>query len=137
MNKKQKENICFRSAMCDIIAHSILKRNVKRLYFDRRTYAYEKDMVHFTWGGERCVLYAIEKPDFEKGVIPMLVKAKNRRKNPELWGVEIPIDELQCKTLERIAYETYDWCKEAEDEDFDDVKKEKVADWLDTNYENL
>lgn len=136
MKKEQKERHIFRCAMADIIIDSLRKRNMKYLDFKENTYENSNDMVHFKWHGKKCRLYEVAMPNLENGTMECIVRAKPTTEY-STYRITINISELRCKTMERIAYEVYDWLKDAEDKDFEEVRKEYVANWFDSDYNYL
>jgi len=137
MNKEQKERHIFRCAMADIIIDSLRKRNMKYLEFKENTYENSNDMVHFTWNGTKCRLHEVAMPNLEDGTMECIVRANPTKKGVSTYRITINISDLRCKTMERIAYEVYDWLKNENDEDFEAVRKEYVANWFDSDYNYL
>lgn len=128
MKKAQKENLVFRYAMLSIIADCV-RKNGRRIYLDG--YERESDRVSFTNEGHYCTLYGVDAPKEDDGLLPLTVRT-NLQKKKELWLVTLSIASFRCSTLERIAYEVYDYTKRENDEDWEVYCKEVVANWYDS-----
>lgn len=135
-------NSIARFAYLDLIADSIKKQGDHYYIVYLQGYSYESDMVHFTYGGKRCILYgvAIDEDSIDTGDFYILVKAKNGKPEDsvrntkaghELWEVPVNVKDFRFKTLDRIAYEVYDYCKREDDDDYEEARKEYIADGMD------
>ena len=135
-------NSITRFAYLDLISDSIKKQGKHYYIVYLQGYSYESDMVHFTYGGKRCVLYgvAIDEDSIETGDFYILVKAKNGKPEDsvrntkaghELWEVPVNVKDFRFKTLDRIAYEVYDYCKREDDDDYEEARTEYIADGMD------
>ena len=137
-------NNATRFAYLDLIEDSIKKQGDNYYIVYLQGYENESDMVHFTYGGKKCVLYGVGlfEDSMETGEFIILVKAKNG--TPEdairnskagfcLWEVTVDVKDFRFKTLDNIAYEVYDYCKREDDDDYEEARKEYIAGWMD-NY---
>lgn len=95
-------------------------------------YAYDSDRVHFTYGGKKCLLYGIGGINTETGDFTVQVIATNDGVR-DIWELPVNVKDFRFKTLDRIAYEVYDFCKGEEDDEYEDVIKEYIAGGMD-NY---
>jgi hypothetical protein len=59
MKRKTIRNINRRTALVEVIREALSRAGQDRLRFDASSYRSEKDMVHFTAEGHRCILYGI------------------------------------------------------------------------------
>ena len=89
-------------------------------------------MVRFSSHGHKCTLLAVKCPNPELSVLELTVLTELNGKKER---VEVPLfmSDLHINTVIRIANEVYDllWIPE-EDDDWDIVYKEYVANFLDT-----
>lgn len=96
-------------------------------------YESDKDRVHFKNARRRCILYGVKhasKEDLDDGIINLILLAKNP--DLDVWDVRLNINTFRVDTLEKIAYEVYDWCRGEDWDDWEDYRRELVANWLDT-----
>ena len=126
-----------RRAYLDIIHDSIKKLGEKYHIVHLTGYENDNQRVAFQYAGKKCKLYAVSLPDFDKGTIVLVVFAKNGGEKEELWGVSVEVRDLRLKTLDRIAYEVYDYCKGEDDRDYEDEVKDTLAGWMDNYRESL
>ena len=133
MKKAQKENHIVRVANLDIITECLWRNNGR---IDLDGYENDSQRVHFTNCGHKCVLYGVVKTQWEEGTMTLLVRTTHEGVD-DIFEVTLGIDGFRIDTLKRIAYEVYDYIKDAEDEDFDFVYKDVVGGWLDTLYKKL
>lgn len=131
-------NSIAKHAYIELIADSLAKLSVNRLEMDG--YDNDSDRVHFKYGGTKCTLYGVMYPDCvhhsdEPDVLTVIVRARRPElsKDTELFELPIEAREFRFKTLDRIAYEVYDYCKGPDDDDYEEVIKQYIAGWMD-NY---
>ena len=135
-------NSIAKHAYLDLIIDSIKKQGNRYYIVYLQGYSYESDMVHFTYGGKRCVLYgvAIDEDSIDTGDFYILVKAKNGKPEDsvrntkaghELWEVPVNVKDFRFKTLDRIAYEVYDYCKREDDDEYEEARTEYIANGMD------
>jgi hypothetical protein len=121
-------NSIARFAYLELIDDTLKLLSVNRLEMDG--YAYDSDRVRFTYGGKKCLLYGIGNINTETGDFTIQVIATNNGIR-DIWELPVNVKDFQFKTLDRIAYEVYDFCRREEDDDYEDVRKEYIADGMD------
>lgn len=121
-----------RIAYLEVIYDSIKKLGSKYHIVHLEGYSDLKDRVQFTYGGKKCYLYAVGLPNLETGDFTIQVRAKNKDVLT-LWELPVNVQDFRFKTLDRIAYEVYDYCKEEDDQEYEEVRKEYIAGGMD-NY---
>jgi hypothetical protein len=121
-------NSITRFAYLELIDDTLKLLSVNRLEMDG--YAYDSDRVRFTYGGKKCLLYGIGNINTETGDFTIQVIATNNGIR-DIWELPVNVKDFQFKTLDRIAYEVYDFCRREEDDDYEDVRKEYIADGMD------
>ena len=135
-------NSIAKHAYLDLIIDSIKKQGDNYYVVYLQGHSYESDMAHFTYGGKRCVLYGvgIDEDSIETGDFYILVKTKNGKPEDSirntkagqvLWEVPVNVKDFRFKTLDRIAYEVYDYCKREDDDEYEDARKEYIANGMD------
>ena len=131
---KRVGNDIVRYAYLDLITDSIKKLGDKYHTVHLQGYDTEADMVHFTYGGKRCVLYgvAIFGNSMETGKFAIQVIATNNGVR-DVWLLPVNVKDFRFKTLDRIAYEVYDYCKGEDDPDYEEARRDCIAGWMD-NY---
>lgn len=141
-------NSIAKHAYLDLIIDSIKKQGSHYYIVYLQGYSYESDMVHFTYGGKRCVLYgvAIDEDSIDTGDFYILVKAKNGKPEDSirntkagqvLWEVPVNVKDFRFKTLDRIAYEVYDYCKSEDDDEYEEARNEYIANGMDEYRESM
>ena len=123
-------NSIARFAYLELIDDTLKLLSVNRLEMDG--YAYDSDRVRFTYGGKKCLLYGIGNINTETGDFNIQVIATNDGVR-DVWELPVNVKDFRFKTLDRIAYEVYDFCKGEEDDEYEDVIKEYIAGGMD-NY---
>jgi hypothetical protein len=145
MRKKQKENHIVRLAIMDMLTDCLWRGWSKNAMSDKPLkkrgiildgYENEKDMVHFTNDGHKCILVGVSDVDMVEGLIHFILRTKLDG-NLDDYEVILPVESFRLNTLKRIAYEIYDYVGFGEDKDFEECYKETVANWFDTQYDNL
>lgn len=121
-------NSITRFAYLELIDDTLKLLSVNRLEMDG--YDSDNDRVHFTYGGKKCLLYGIGNINTETGDFTIQVIATNNGIR-DIWELPVNVKDFQFKTLDRIAYEVYDFCKGEEDEDYEEVRKEYIAGGMD------
>ena len=121
-------NSITRFAYLELIDDTLKLLSVNRLEMDG--YDRDNDRVHFTYGGKKCLLYGIGNINTETGDFNIQVIATNNGVR-DIWELPVNVKDFRFKTLDRIAYEVYDFCKGEEDDDYEDVRKEYIADGMD------
>lgn len=99
-------------------------------------YENDADRVHFTYAGKRCELYGVWIPDYQDVTKPSKLPMTVFCQEPgwkHLWDISVDVRDLRFKTLDRIAYEVYDYCKSADDPDYEEARTEYIAGEMD-NY---
>ena len=127
---KATGNSIARFAYLELIDDTLKLLSVNRL--EMGGYAYDSDRVHFTYGGKKCLLYGIGNINTETGDFNIQVIATNDGVR-DVWELPVNVKDFRLKTLDRIAYEVYDFCKGEEDDEYEDVIKEYIAGGMD-NY---
>ena len=117
-----------RFAYLELIDDSLKLLSVNHLEMDG--YAYDSDRVHFTYGGKKCLLYGIGGINTETGDFTIQVIATNDGVR-DAWELPVNVKDFRFKTLDRIAYEVYDYCKGENDDEYEDVIKEYIANGMD------
>ena len=132
-------NAISKHAYLELIADSLAKLSVNRL--EMGGYDNDADRVHFKYGGTRCTLYGVLYPDVHRvdrhDVLTLIVKARRPffSSKPELYELPINAKDFRFKTLDRIAYEVYDYCKGCDDDEYEEAIKEYIADEMDAYRE--
>lgn len=125
---KSSGNSIARFAYLELIDDSLKLLSVNRLEMDG--YADDGDRVQFTYGGKKCLLYGIGGINTETGDFTIQVIATNDGIQ-DIWELPVNVKDFRFKTLDRIAYEVYDFCKGENDDEYEDVIKEYIADGMD------
>ena len=141
----KKGNRVYKAALLQLIQDTMWDKAVAFVHTDEG-YSYESDMIHFSSDGHKCILLGVGCPKVEEGIIPLKVldlSLSEYKETPtglkKVKGVPVDVNlEMQflhIKTLERIANEVYDllWDPE-EDPDWEDIKKDYVSAFLDTDF---
>ena len=123
-------NSITRFAYLELIDDTLKLLSVNRLEMDG--YDRDNDRVHFTYGGKKCLLYGIGNINMDTGDFNIQVIATNDGVR-DIWELPVNVKDFRFKTLDRIAYEVYDFCKGEEDDEYEDVIKEYIAGGMD-NY---
>lgn len=127
---KRIGNSIAKYAYLELIDDSLKLLSVNRMGMDG--YAYDSDRVHFTYGGKKCLLYGIGNINTETGDFTVQVIATNDGVR-DVWELPVNVKDFRFKTLDRIAYEVYDYCKGTEDPDYEEAIKDYIAGSMD-NY---
>ena len=125
-------NSIARFAYLELISDSIKKQGEHYYSIDLNGYECMSDRVKFTYGGKRCYLYSIgvHEDSLETGDFVIQVRAKNKDVLT-LWDVPVNIKDFRFKTLDRIAYEVYDYCKREDDDEYEEARTEYIANGMD------
>ena len=123
-------NSITRFAYLELIDDTLKLLSVNRLEMDG--YDRDNDRVHFTYGGKKCLLYGIGNINMDTGDFNIQVIVTNDGVR-DIWELPVNVKDFRFKTLDRIAYEVYDFCKGEEDDEYEDVIKEYIAGGMD-NY---
>ena len=110
-------------------------------HLDLEGYENDADRVHFTYDGKRCMLQGVWLPnlDADKPSKLSLSVFVFERVGRDAWSwnqlrdVTIDLRDMRFKTLDRIAYEVYDYCKGEDDPDYEEARRDCIAGWMD-NY---
>ena len=121
-------NSITRFAYLELIDDSLKLLSVNRLEMDG--YADDNDRVQFTYGGKKCLLYGIGNINTETGDFTVQVIATNDGIR-DIWELPVNVKDFRFNTLDRIAYEVYDFCKGENDDEYEDVIKEYIANGMD------
>ena len=128
-------NAIAKHAYLELIADSLTKLSVNRL--EMGGYENDADRVHFKYGGTRCTLYGVLCPDTHRvdrhDVLTLIVKARRPffSSKPELYELPVDVRDFRFKTLDRIAYEVYDYCKGEDDDEYEEARTEYIANGMD------
>ena len=123
-------NSITRFAYLELIDDTLKLLSVNRLEMDG--YDRDSDRVRFTYGGKKCLLYGIGNINMDTGDFNIQVIVTNDGVR-DIWELPVNVKDFRFKTLDRIAYEVYDFCKGEEDDEYEDVIKEYIAGGMD-NY---
>ena len=128
-------NRIVKMALLDIIA-DIIRNNAKTqfVWLDK---GYENDnqRIRFSSDRHKCMLEGVGCPDIEKGIIPLKVRTEWKGEKNVSVDVNLEMQFLHIKTLEKIACEVYNTLRAPEkDDEYDFVRQEYVANWLDTEF---
>ena len=139
---KRVEKSIVRFAYLDLIETSMRKIMFKGTsHLDLGGYENDADRVHFTYDGKRCMLQGVWLPNLDADKPSKLSLSvfvfKRTSKNSWSWNqlrdVTIDLRDMRFKTLDRIAYEVYDYCKGENDDDYEEARRDCIAGWMD-NY---
>jgi hypothetical protein len=123
-------NSVARFAYLELIDDSIKSLSVNCLEMDG--YSADGDRVRFIYGGKKCLLYGIRNINTETGDFNIKVIATNNGVR-DIWELQVNVKDFRFKTLDRIAYEVYDYCKGENDDDYEDAIKDYISARMD-NY---
>ena len=135
--KKKKGNRIIKFAYLFSIYDTLKKKGRSELDFD--TYENDSQYIHFRHGEFEFRLIGVEAPSPEQfcmGELGMYVLSRTigvRTSKWEEFYVKANIQDIRIGTMEKIAYEVYDWVKDAEEEDWEIYKEELIANWLDSH----
>ena len=131
----KKGNRIVKYALLNLIA-DIMKSNATAS-FTWLDEGYENDnqRIHFSSDRHKCMLVGVGCPNVEKGIIPLKVKTEWEGEKDVLVDVNLEMQFLHIKTLEKIACEVYNtlWDPEKDDE-YDIVKGDYIETFLDTYF---
>ena len=122
-------NSIVKHAYLELIADSI-KKITKSTFLELDGYESDTQRVTFTYGGKKCRLYGVYLPTIETPLLSLCLMVGKER-----YDVPIHLTDFRFTTLDRIAYEIYDYCKGADDDDYEDVRKEYIAQGMDAYRE--
>lgn len=117
-------------AYLDLIDDSLRRLSVNLL--EMGGYDRDSDRVRFTYGGKKCLLYGVRDINVETGDFSIQVIANNNGVR-DIWELPVNVKDFRFKTLDRIAYEVYDYCKTEDDPDYEEAVKDCIAGEMD-NY---
>lgn len=129
---KRVGNSITRFAYLDIIYDSIKKLGEKYYIVHLDGYDYISDRVQFVYGGKKCYLYAVGLPDLDTGDFNIQVRSRNKDVMT-LWELPVNVKDFRFKTLDRITYEVYDYCKGEDDPDYEAYRDDMISGSMD-NY---
>lgn len=121
-------NSITRFAYLELIDDTLKLLSVNRLEMDG--YENDNDRVHFTYGGKKCLLYGIKDINMETGDFNIQAIATNNGVR-DIWELPVNVKDFRFKTLDRIAYEVYDYYKDEDSVDYEEARKEYIADGMD------
>lgn len=121
-------NTITRFAYLELIDDAMRRMSVNLL--EMGGYDRDSDRVHFTYGGKKCLLYGVRDINVETGDFSIQVIATNNGER-DIWELPANVKDFRFKTLDRIAYEVYDYCKTENDDDYEDAVKEHIANGMD------
>ena len=121
-------NAITRFAYLELIADTLTLLSVNSL--EMSGYENDNDRVRFTYGGKRCLLYGIKDINAETGDFTLQVIATNDGVR-DIWELPVNVKDFRFKTLDRIAYEVYDYFKDEDSVDYEEARKEYIADGMD------
>lgn len=125
---KRIGNSIARFAYLELIDDTLKLLSVNRM--EMTGYAYDSDRVHFTYGGKKCLLCGIGNINTETGNFTVQVIATNNGVRG-IWELPVNVKDFRFKTLDRIAYEVYDICKDADWDDYEEARKDYIAGGMD------
>ena len=117
-------NSITRFAYLELIDDILKLLSVNRLEMDG--YDRDNDRVHFTYGGKRCLLYGVGNINMDTGDFNIQVIATNDGVR-DIWELPVNVKDFRFKTLDRIAYEVYDYYKNENSVDYEEARKEYIA----------
>ena len=117
-------NSITRFAYLELIDDTLKLLSVNRLEMDG--YDRDNDRVHFTYGGKRCLLYGIGNINMDTGDFNIQVIATNDGVR-DIWELPVNVKDFRFKTLDRIAYEVFDYYKNENSVDYEEARKEYIA----------
>lgn len=130
---KRTETRVVKSAYLFAIWESILKMIGSPSYICHLSgYESDKDRVQFTYGGIKCILYYVGNVNWADGMFTIGVLATKDGVR-DIWELPVDIRDFRVNTLQRIAYEVYDYCKKEDDKDWDEYERDLIAGWIDSN----
>lgn len=129
---KRVGNSIARFAYLDIIYDSVKKLGEKYYIVHLGGYENDIDRVQFTYGGKKCYLCAVGLPDLDSGDFVIQVIATNDGIR-DIWELPVNVKDFRFKTLDRIAYEVYDYCKGEDDPDYEAYRDDMISGSMD-NY---
>ena len=129
----KKGNRITKVAFLAIISDIMKTRAVAHFVWLDEGFDSDSDRVHFTSGGHKCILAGVGCPNLEDATIPLTVETEWEGKPNQRVDVTLNISDIHINSLEKIANEVYDalWLPE-EDDDWETVREETVAHYLDT-----
>lgn len=135
---KRVGNAIAKHAYLELIADSMRKIMFSGLsHIEMDGYENDADRVHFKYGGRRCTLFGVWLPIIDDPSKPdtlvVMVKANTGNGTTDMYDLPIDSRDLRFKTLDRIAYEVYDYCKGEDDPEYEDAIQEYIAGGMD-NY---
>jgi len=117
-------NSITRFAYLELIDDTLKLLSVNRLEMDG--YDRDNDRVHFTYGGKKCLLYGVGNINMDTGDFNIQVIATNDGVR-DIWELPVNVKDFRFKTLDRIAYEVYDYYKNENSVDYEEARKEYIA----------
>lgn len=117
-----------RHAYLELIDDTLKLLSVNRM--EMGGYDRDSDRVRFTYGGKRCLLYGVGGVNSETGDFTIRVIATNDGIR-DIWELPVNVRDFRLKTLDRIAYEVYDYCQDGNSVDYEEARKEYIADGMD------
>ena len=117
-------NSIAKHAYLELIDDTLKLLSVNRM--EMSGYAYDSDRVHFTYGGKKCLLYGIGNINMDTGDFNIQVIATNDGVR-DIWELPVNVKDFRFKTLDRIAYEVYDYYKNENSVDYEEARKEYIA----------
>ena len=130
MTKKGNRVIkfAFLYSICDVLKNN----GIRFLIFEDHAFDKESDRVKFTYDKRKCILVGVGTPDLENATILLRVRTEWEGEPNTEVDVTVALENLHINTVERIAYEVYDWLRKEDDEDWDVYRDNLVASWLDS-----
>jgi len=131
--RHKKGNRITKVAFLAIVSDIMKTRAVSHFVWLDEGFDSDADRVHFTSGGHKCILAGVGCPDLENCTIPLTVETDWEGKPNQRVDVTLNISDIHINSLEKIACEVYNtlWLPEF-DEDWEIVRQETVAQYLDT-----
>lgn len=133
---KRVGNSIAKHAYLELITDSMRKIMFSGLsHIELRGYEDDKDRVHFKYGGRECTLYGVWLPSIgdpsKPDTITLQVKTRTDNGTTDMYDLPIDARDFRFKTLDRIAYEVYDYCKGEDDPDYEEARRDCIAGWMD------
>ena len=130
----KKGNRVYKWALLQLIADTMWDKAVSFVHTDEG-YSYESDMIHFSSDGHKCVLLGVGCPKPSEGIIPLKVRTEWEGEKDVAVDVNLEMQFLHIKTLERIAEEVYSLLSDPEDDpEWEEVKSDYTCHFLDTYF---
>ena len=130
----KKGNRIVKYALLELIADIMKAGAVASFTWLDEGYENDNQRIHFTSDGHKCMLVGVGCPDVVNGIIPLKVRTEWEGEKDVLVDVNLEMQFLHINTLEKIACEVYDTLRLEDEDEYENVRREYVANWLDTDF---